>query len=161
MRPSVARMRNTSPTAVTWPSCETASQWNLTTSCSRSTSSRPEAESVGADPLLVASCHSKRLGQPEPTEHGPVKGDDFGNGLVDDAQDVDRERGVAVIARLADIIRHRRLAVGAREHAAERAERIRAEAAVDPGLHDLVAAFPDAGLRRHREAGVLAEQPLE
>src|SRR5215218_9153963 len=57
MRPSVARMRNTSPTAVTWPSCETASQWNLTTFVQPiDVVASPEAESVGADPLLVGGC---------------------------------------------------------------------------------------------------------
>src|SRR5215213_2934118 len=41
MRPSAATTRRTRPTANTWPSLATASQWNLTTSLSRSASSRP------------------------------------------------------------------------------------------------------------------------
>ena len=68
--------------------------------------------------------------------------------------------GCAVVARRADVAGHRRLAVGARDHAAHGAERLGAEAAVDPGLRD-ASRPPRARLRRHREAHVLAEQPLE
>src|SRR4029079_17736386 len=57
-----------------------------------------------------------------------------------------------------DVFRHGGLAVRAGDHAAQRAEGVRAEAAVDPALHDPVPPLPGAGLGRHREADVFVQQ---
>src|SRR3712207_8263060 len=64
----------------------------------------------------------------------------------------------SVLARPAHVARDRGLAVGAREDAPHRAERLGAEPALDPAADHALAPHPDPGLRRHGEAHVLVER---
>ena len=91
-------------------------------------------------------------------EHRAAEGDDLGDDPVLHPQDVDRQRFVRGVARLAHVARDRGLTVGAGDHAPHAAERLRSEPAVDPALHDRASAGPDAGRRRHREADVLVHE---
>src|SRR5437764_15010475 len=50
-----------------------------------------------------------RRGQPEPAEDGAVEGDDLGDGAVDDAQNVERERRGGIVAGAAHVARDGRL----------------------------------------------------
>jgi len=79
----------------------------------------------------LCACRCTALREADPAEHGAVEHDQFGDGSVGDPQDVERERESALVAGAPDVIRDGRLAVDSRDHAAQRAERLGAEAALD------------------------------
>src|SRR5829696_2601971 len=103
---------------------------------------------------------SERRGKPERLEKLLVEREygDFSDHTVLDAEHVESEWPVLRVARALDIGGDRRLLVGARWDAAQRAPIVVAEAALHPGVDDLPVAEPPRRVRRHRAESVRAEQ---
>jgi hypothetical protein len=91
----------------------------------------------------------------------PAERDDVDDGAVLDAEHVEGHREVGRVFWALDVVGHCRLPVGAGDQAAQQAERVGAESAVDPALHTAVAALPHARLGRHREPDVLVQDVCE